>query len=160
MSDESTNSDTTAKKSRLGAIMLGLVLALAGAGGGFFAAYSGLIPMGGSAKASKPDTTSSAPAFAFVPIDPLIVSIAGQSSNRHLRFQAQLEVDPEDAATVQASIPRVVDVLNGYLRAVDVAELEDPASLARRRAQMFRRVQIIVGDDLVNDLLIMEFVLS
>ncbi len=53
-----------------------------------------------------------------------------------------------------------MDVLNGYLRAVDVPALEDPSSLIRLRAQMLRRVQIVTGEGRVRDLLIIEFVLN
>ena len=51
-------------------------------------------------------------------------------------------------------------MFNSYLRAVGMAELEQPSKLARLRAQMLRRVQMVVGKDRVNDLLIMEFVLN
>ena len=56
--------------------------------------------------------------------------------------------------------PRILDVLNGYLRAVEVAELEDPSALVRLRAQMLRRIQVVAGEGRVNDLLISEFVLN
>jgi flagellar protein FliL len=57
-------------------------------------------------------------------------------------------------------MPRIVDVLNGYLRAVEVREFEDPAALVRLRAQMLRRVQIVTGEGRVRDLLVTEFVLN
>jgi len=75
-------------------------------------------------------------------------------------FTAQLEVDPTYTQEVTDLIPRIVDVLNGYLRAVDLSELEDPTSLIRLRAQMLRRVQVVVGEGRVRDILIMEFVLN
>lgn len=56
--------------------------------------------------------------------------------------------------------PRVVDVLNSYLRAVDVATLEDPTAMLRIKAQMLRRIQIVTGEGRVRDLLISEFVLN
>ena len=56
--------------------------------------------------------------------------------------------------------PRVMDVLNSYLRAVEVSDLEDPSALIGLRAQMLRRIQLVTGDGRVRDLLIMEFVLS
>ena len=56
--------------------------------------------------------------------------------------------------------PRILDVLNEYLRAVEEIELESPGSLTLLRAQMLRRIAIVVGDGLVRDLLILEFVLS
>ena len=57
-------------------------------------------------------------------------------------------------------MPRIVDVMNGYLRALDAAELENPAALVRLRAQMLRRIQIVTGEGRVRDLLITEFVLN
>jgi flagellar FliL protein len=57
-------------------------------------------------------------------------------------------------------MPRVLDVLNSYLRAVEVAELEDPAALVTLRAQMLRRIQLVTGPDRVRDVLITEFVLN
>ena len=50
-------------------------------------------------------------------------------------------------------MPRVLDVLNTYLRAVEVRDLEEPASLARLRAQMLRRIQVVTGEGRVRDLL-------
>lgn len=57
-------------------------------------------------------------------------------------------------------LPRVVDTLNTYLRAVDVADLAAPAMAVKIRAQMLRRVQIVTGEGRVRDLLISEFVLN
>ena len=57
-------------------------------------------------------------------------------------------------------MPRVLDVLNTYLRAVEVRDLEEPAALARLRAQMLRRVQVVTGEGRVRDLLVTEFVLN
>ncbi len=57
-------------------------------------------------------------------------------------------------------MPRVIDVLNSYLRALETSDLADSTALVRLRAQMLRRVQIVTGGDRVHDLLIMEFVLN
>ena len=50
-------------------------------------------------------------------------------------------------------MPRILDVLNSYLRAVELADLEDPSAMVRLRAQMLRRVQIVTGEGRVRDLL-------
>jgi flagellar FliL protein len=97
---------------------------------------------------------------AFVAMAPITISLAPGASARLLRFTGQLEVTPESAAEVEALLPRVLDVLNTYLRAVDVRDLEEPASLVRLRAQMLRRVQVVTGEGQVRDLLITEFVLT
>ena len=146
------------KRSRKG-LLIGLVLALLGAGGGFYAVASGLIL--GAAEPSPTEAEIEAlPNVGFVAIDPLVVSLGRESGNRHLTFKAQLEVAGGHEGEVAKMLPRVVDVLNGYLRAVDIAELEDPSALLRLRAQMLRRIQIVTGEGRVRDLLIMEFVLN
>lgn len=160
--DPDSSKDGKKKGSKL-PIIIGLALAIAGGGGGFFAAQAGLVGGDSSAAASdaKPkDEAMPTLSVSFVAIDPLVISLPGTGGRDHLRFSAQLEVEPSFVSEVEAIKPRVVDVLNGYLRAVDLAELEDPAALMRLRAQMLRRVQVVVGDGRVKDLLIMEFVLS
>ncbi len=57
-------------------------------------------------------------------------------------------------------LPRVLDVTNTYLRAVEVSQLEDPAALIRIRSHLLRRIQLVTGEGRVNDLLITEFILN
>lgn len=167
---EGTEAEAPPRKSRL-PLLLGLLLALCLGGGGFYAAYSGLLPgIGGQAPddagaAAAPDGADATAAGAgdaptFVPIDPLVVMLGSDSSSGHLRFRAQLEVVPGRAAAVAGMMPRILDVLNGYLRAVPMSELASPAALVRLRAQMLRRIQLVTGDGAVRDLLVTEFVLN
>lgn len=166
MADTATVQDETTKKRSKLPLLLGLALALAGGGGGFFAAYSGLLPWGESAVSASAAAAPAqgaaghgSPKVDFVAIEPLIVSL-DSTGGAQLRFRAQLEVRPDRKAEVEHLLPRVADVLNGYLRAVDAADLRDRAALVRLRAQMLRRVQMVTGGDRVSDLLIMEFVLN
>ena len=57
-------------------------------------------------------------------------------------------------------MPRVLDVINTYLRAVEVRQLEDPAALTLIRSHLLRRIQLVTGDGRVNDLLITEFIVN
>lgn len=113
----------------------------------------GASPEAGPAPAPVPD-------IAFVALDPLVVSLGPGARSRHLRFTAQLEVTRKTEGEVRLLIPRIVDVLNSYLRAVSPADLENPAALVRLRAQMLRRVQIVTGEGRVRDILVTEFVLN
>ncbi|MCV2881817.1 flagellar basal body-associated protein FliL [Actibacterium sp. XHP0104] len=154
--------DTPKKKSKL-PLVVGLVLAIALGAGGFFAMYSGMLMGGGHADSAVDASGQAGPldrSMAFVPLEPLIVSLGPGSANRHLKFAAQLEVSAQHEDDVTLLVPRVLDVLNGYLRAVDVRDLEDPQALIRLRAQMLRRIQIVTGEGRVRDLLITEFVLN
>lgn len=151
------------KKSKL-PLIIGLALMLALGGGGFYAVYSGLILAPPAAEGVEPakdaaHTPDALPAIAFIPLDPMVISL-NDGAAKHLRFAGQLEVPLAHEADVTLLKPRVMDVLNGFLRAVEVQELEDPATLIRLRAQMLRRIQIVVGEGRVNDLLIVEFVLN
>jgi len=150
------------KRGILGPV-IGLVLALVLGGGGFFAAYSGLVFGAGTDSVDSAKVIETAPGslppIAFVPLDPLVISLGRTSSNNHLRFRAELEVFPGTEADVRALLPRVMDVLNSYLRAVETSDLENPAALIDLRVQMLRRIQLVTGEGRVKDLLIMEFVL-
>ena len=158
---EETGEEPPTKRSKL-PLILGIVLACLGGAGGFFAVNMGLI--GGTAdEKEQVEVTEEAeplPELAFVPMETLVINLPEDARARHLLFTAQLEVDPQYTSEVEALLPRVVDILNGYLRAVKLAELEDPTALIRLRAQMLRRVQVVVGDGRVRDILIMEFVLN
>jgi flagellar FliL protein len=149
---------TTTKKSKL-PILIGLVLALALGGGGFYATWSGMI-LGASDPQAATDSASPLPDIAFVPIDPIVISLGPGATSRHLRFTSQLEVNKPMTGEVTLLLPRIMDVLNGYLRAIEVAQLEDPSALVRIRAHMLRRIQIVTGEGRVRDLLITEFVLN
>jgi flagellar FliL protein len=69
-------------------------------------------------------------------------------------------VPAKQAPEVARVMPRVVDVLNTYLRALRLSDLEESSALMRLRGQMLRRVQAVVGEGRVNNLLVMEFVLD
>jgi flagellar protein FliL len=156
--------DEAPKKKGKTGLIIGLVLALALGGGGFFAVYSGLILGHGDALASSEAAGEEAldvlPPVSFVPLEPLVISLGTGVRSRHLRFRGELEVVPGAQDDVTKLTPRVMDVLNSYLRAVDVSALEAPASLITLRAQMLRRIQLVTGEGRVRDLLIMEFVLN
>ena len=151
-------------------LLLGVILALVLGGAGFYAAWSGMLPFAGQTGPASETAADDAdgdgyeaPATGlpvFVPVDPMVVMLGPSGTSRHLRFRAQLEVDPQAASAVAGQMPRILDVLNGYLRAVPVAEIESPAALVRLRAQMLRRIQLVTGEGAVRDLLVTEFVLN
>jgi flagellar protein FliL len=138
-----------------------LLLSLAGAvlfgAGGFALAYLGRIDPGTGTGTATADTASQP---GFVPIDRMIVSLGGPGRARHLRFAAEIEVPLAHLDEVTLLRPRIVDMLNGYLRAVDPDVIADPGALTELRAQMLRRVQVVAGEGRVNDFLIVEFVMD
>jgi flagellar FliL protein len=148
----------TPKRGKLG-LILGVVLALGLGGGGFYAVHAGMVDPMGLLKREAPAENVLGD-VAFVPMEPIMISLPPGASAKLLRFAGQLEVAPEHAVEVAGLMPRVLDVLNTYLRAVEVRDLEEPSSLAHLRAQMLRRIQVVTGEGRVRDLLITEFVLN
>ena len=162
MSDATAEEVEEAPKASKMPMILGLVAALLGAGGGFFATFSGMIlaPAQEEVMADEEPELTALPDVAYIPIDPLVISIGAPSDRRHLRFRAQLEVQKKYKSEVETVLPRVVDVMNGYLRAVRIEDLEKTTALMKFRSQMLRRIDIVTGTGRVNDLLIMEFVMN
>ena len=174
MSDAATPEEDAPKKPSKLPLIIGLVLALAGGGAGFYAAFSGMIPgLGGSAEAGdhgadgdhageadhdSPD--SPLPDVAFVELPQIVVSLGEGSATDHLIFRADLEVPSAKAEEVRSILPRVIDVLNSYLRALEPTDVQGPSALIRLRGQMLRRIQLVTGEGRVRDLLVMEFVLN
>ncbi len=160
MAEAEAPQDAAPKKRSKLPLILGLVLFLALGGGGFYAVYSGLILAPAKPGEAKKEGHDAVADVAFVPIAPVTISLGKAADNHHLRFTAQLEVTKEKEKEVTDLVPRILDVVNGYLRAVELAELEDPDALVRLRSQMLRRIQIVTGEGRVRDLLVTEFVLD
>ncbi len=160
MATTDTNPEETAPKRSRKPLLIGLVLAILLGGGGFYATWSGLVLGGGEESATAGKAPGPLTGVAFVPLETLVISLGPDSRSEHLRFSAQVEVVESAQDDVALLAPRILDVLNSYLRAIDTADIENPAAMARLRAQMLRRIQIVTGEGRVRDLLITEFVLN
>ena len=165
MTDATSGEVEPAEKSGKTRMILGLILALAGAAGGFYLTSSGMLPIGGKQERKPADAAEEAkpvkplPAVSFVDLPPVILAVKTDES-RHLKFHAQLEVHSDHAGEVEKMLPRIMDVLNTYLRAIETSDLEDSLALVRIRGHLLRRIGIVVGEGRVRDVLIMEFVLN
>ncbi len=165
---ENETEDGPVRKGKSKLLLVAGVLALVAGGGGFYAVYSGMLVLpfiGGEGKhgsggtGDRADVTDPLEPGVFIPLDPLIVALGPQSKSEHLKITLVIEVGSGREAEVEAVKPRVIDVLNVFLRAVDEREFELPRSMERLRAQMLRRVMLVTPEGAVRDLLIQEFVL-
>ena len=150
------------------------VAALVLGGGAFVAVSSGALPLQSLiAKAlGREGAPEAAPAAAtglrdgayqpgaYVHLDPFVVSLGPESGGEHLKVALVLEVMPGREAEVEAIRPRLLDVLNVFLRAVEGRDIALPTSMERLRAQMLRRVQLVSPENAVRDVLIQEFVIN
>jgi flagellar FliL protein len=164
MMAEDTGEVKPKKKSK--ALLIGLILAVLLGGGGFYAAQAGMIPgLGGGHDEAAPEHAESEDPVPggdveFVPVEPLIVTLTGSDHYQHLRFSSQIEVPVGQAEAVTKVMPRIVDAMNSYLRAVNPQDFEEDGALLKLRSQLLRRVQLVVGEDHATNLLVMEFVLN
>ncbi len=93
-------------------------------------------------------------------LDPLTVSLGLEASASHLRVGISLEVAESDYGKIEHYELKIQDVLVTYLRAVTERDLRDPASMARIRAQMLRRLRLITHDTHIRALLITEYLIN
>jgi flagellar FliL protein len=156
MADVAASTETNAPKRSRKPLLIGLVLAVICGGAGFYVTWSGMLSPGQSPAA---DTAQPMPDIAFVPIEPVVVSLPG-TDRQTIRFTAQLEVAAAHQAEVATLMPRILDILNGYLRAIDSVRYAEPGALLQIRAQLLRRIQIVTGEGRVRDLLVTEFIVQ
>lgn len=135
--------------------MLLALLAILG-GGGFHVAYSGLLA---DWLARRPGGDGGGD-IAFVPLEPLVVNLAVPGRSRHLRIAATIETTRAHHHEVARLLPRILDVMNGYLQALEPTRIEEEGALVRIRQHLLRRLQMITGAGQVSDLLITEFVIN
>lgn len=162
MSDATAEPEEAPEKASKLPMILGLVAMIAGAGGGFFATFSGMILAEEQPEQVVEEKFEPAPLpeVSYVEIEPMIISIGPLTNGKHLRFRAQLEIADDYVADVESVLPRILDVINSYLRALRIEDLEKPLALTRVRSHLLRRIDLVTGTGRVNDLLVTEFVLN
>jgi len=148
-----------AAKGGLAPLAAGLAALLLLGGGGFYATYSGLLalPGGEDVPAARIEPMEMP---RFVPIEQLTVTLGPEANARFLRLSAALEVDPGSEEDVKALMPRILDVMNTYLQALDESDVERSAAMSRMRSHLLRRIRIVTGEGRVRDLLVTEFILQ
>ncbi|MBY4894054.1 flagellar basal body-associated FliL family protein [Rhodobacteraceae bacterium N5(2021)] len=172
MAEDEEIEELKTKKGLLVPLLLGVILAAAGGGGGFWAVTQGPLASAtggdehaGDDEGSHGEDEDHGPDLgptdvAFLELETMVISLGAEESNRNLIFSAALEVRPEHLEEVTELIPRVLDVLNSYLRVIAISELSEPTSLARLRSQMLRRIQVVTGTGRVRDLLVTQFLVN
>lgn len=145
-------------------IFISLFISLVLGGSAFYVISSGMISLPEShtrtADTEHGDPSGTSDSVAFVALDPILITFGTGRDRTHLRFRTQLEVPKSAVHEVEQLIPRVIDIFNTFLRALTLDELQEPSALTKLRAQMLRRARIVLGEDNINDVLVMEFVLD
>ena len=158
---DAAQSDVPEVKSTKIPFIAAIAMLLAGIIFGLYIAYSGILaavtapsPPQNDAKAETTDE------LAFVALDPIVVSIVDDQNRYLLKFVGSLDVNPAAIAEIELLKPRIADILNGYLRALTLEDIEQPAALIKIRSHLLHRVRVVAGEQNINDLLIVEFVMN
>ena len=156
---EATTEKPKKGKGKLVIIIAVAVLAAAGAGGWF----SGVIPklLGkehGAAEHGAAETAAAKAEPVFLDLPEMIANMnAGGRRAAYIKMRAKLELArKEDVSVVQAAMPRVVDLFQGYLREMRPEELRGTAGTYRLREELVARTNIAAAPAHVTDVLFIE----
>lgn len=169
-----TTTDGSAKNSRKkgGRLLLFGAAALLLLGGGAGTAWL-LVPgapdvmrkISGFDLAPADDAGSPAPALqarpVFVELPEMTLTLPNAGRPRQLRLKLAMEVaaDPGQPSP-ELMNPRVYDSLVLYLRTLRDGELEGALAMDRLRGDLHRRLDLLLGDGRVRDVLITGFVVA
>lgn len=147
-------------------MLIGLILFILLGAGGFYATFSGALSLsavlggGDGGEAEEPEEThGESTAFAFAPIGEIIIPLGPKANSEFLILEAEIEVAPEDKEALMAQMPRVRDMFNTYLRAVETRDLEAQDATLRLRAHLMRRLTVLLEPLAPRDLLFTTFIL-
>ena len=140
-------------------ILAAIPLMLAAAGGGAYFWFHG--------HAEKPAATAdaggapgAAPKPLFVEIPEMSVTLPNNGQPRQLRIRLSLELAPRgpDMPTATALSPKVYDMVLTYLRTLTDPEIQGSLAIDRIRGDLYRRLELLLGPNVVRDVLITSFV--
>lgn len=151
-------------------ILLAVPLLLAAVGGGLWA--SGLLGglLGGKQEAAQAEDAGAAGASAatpaprpppvFVDVPDVIANLnSGARRTGFIKLRSKLEIArAEDAAAVQAAMPRLLDLFTTYLREIRPEELRGSAGTWRLREELLARANVAVAPARVTDVLFLEII--
>ena len=162
---EAGSDGASARGGRKKLVLLALPLVLIGAGAGVW--FSGLL--GGSAPPAAEATEAQAaeqqaqnrqPVFVPMPDITANLNAPGRRS-AFIRLRSQIEVaGQQDAAALQAAMPRLVDLFTTYLREVRPEELRGSAGTHRLREELIARANIAASPARVTDVLFTEILVQ
>ncbi|MEM9043662.1 MAG: flagellar basal body-associated FliL family protein [Pseudomonadota bacterium] len=159
---EAESVEMTPKRSSPLKFLIPVLALLLPAAGGFYATYSGMValPFGGEGESKPMKKPPISLEIAFLSLEEMVISLGPGAAATHLIFQAELETVPAAVDPLGKLRPRIIDVFNTYLRAVEERDLRTPGGMTKMRAQLLRRIRVVVGEIEVRDLLFTKFIMK
>jgi flagellar FliL protein len=155
-------------KKKLLLLAVPVVLAAAGAGLWFGGILPPLLGMGKPDKAAmahpadQPAEAAALKPPTFVDLPDIIGNLNTPAKRQvFLKLKARIELaKPEDAAFVQAAMPRLLDLFQTYLREMRPEELRGSAGIWRLREELIARANVAVAPARVVDVLFTEMLIQ
>ena len=150
-----------ARKKKKLVLIGGALITLLAIGGGLGA--MGMLPFLHHASGpQKIITAATSHVPVFIDLPEMVVNLdAGARHETFAKVQCRVEADSAtDGAKVTAAVPRVVDMLQIYLRAMRPDELQSGAGLYRLKEAFLARASIVVPDAHLDDILFQELIVQ
>jgi flagellar FliL protein len=148
-------------------LLIALPVVLLGAGAGVW--FSGILGGGGDAHAEASahggetggqGAGPKAPVFVDLPEIVANLNAPGRRSS-YIRLRSKLEVArAADVATVEAAMPRLLDLYTTYLREMRPEELRGSSGTQRLREELIARANLVLAPARVNDILFTELLVQ
>lgn len=92
--------------------------------------------------------------MSFIELPEVIVNLHAASHSRFLKIAVTLAVEPDLRLPVERMQPQVMNAMQEFLRGLDDRDLEGSAGLFRLRTELRRRLDLVLGDGVVADVLL------
>jgi flagellar FliL protein len=151
-------------------LLLALPVLLVAIGAGLW--FGGILPplLGMGAPAATAEQEAGPRTVAFLDMPEIVTNLNAPGRRAvYVKLRSKLELArPEDGAAVQASMPRLLDLFQTYLREVRPEELRGSAGTQRLREELVARANIAVAQAgrgeaqqiRVNDVLFLEILVQ
>jgi flagellar FliL protein len=103
---------------------------------------------------------STRPIFVDLPEMGLTLPNAGHPRQMRIKLSLELVAGTTDKQAAQVITPRVYDALLTYLRTLRDGEVDGGLGLDRLRADLYRRLELVMGPGVLRDVLITSLVLA
>ena len=111
-------------------------------------------------KAQPGPTATAGPVFVDMPEMAVTLPNGGRGRQMRIRMSIELAKSSADTPASQILSPRVYDALLTYLRTLRDGELDGGLAIDRMRADLYRRLNLVLGPGVVADVLITGLVLA
>ncbi|WP_300380591.1 flagellar basal body-associated FliL family protein [Henriciella sp.] len=96
---------------------------------------------------------------AYVELNEIIITIGNEPATRYVKIKTAIVADKGDSGKVGKAELMLKDAFIGYLRSLELSDLESAAFYPRLREQLSRRAELVLGGDVSQGVLITEFLL-